>query len=139
MKILAKIEADCLKPQWKGTLTELIKGQLALIQELKADLAVINSAKDVFDVVEFPNHEQECFVILLLNSKKELLEQKLIFMGTLDTCLTHPRDVFRHAIRTNAAAVILAHNHPSGDCNPSPVIWRKSQGFGDKLMSKPFC
>jgi len=43
-------------------------------------------------------------------------------------------EVFRQAILENAPAIILAHNHPSGDPSPSPVIWRKSQGFGWKLV-----
>lgn len=61
----------------------------------------------------------EAFQVLLLNTRKKLIRVEEISEGTLDTILIHPRDVFRTAISANAAAIILVHNHPSGDPTPS--------------------
>ncbi len=65
------------------------------------------------------NRDVECFVVLLLNSRRKVLGHCLISTGTLDTILVHPREVFRPAVIGAAAAVILMHNHPSGDPTPS--------------------
>ncbi len=62
---------------------------------------------------------QECFVILTLDTKNRIIDKHLITMGILNASLAHPREVFRPAIMDAAAAVILAHNHPSGDPTPS--------------------
>jgi len=61
----------------------------------------------------------ESFQVLLLNTRKKLIRVAEISQGLLDTILVHPRDVFRAAIAANAAAVVLVHNHPSGDPAPS--------------------
>jgi DNA repair protein RadC len=63
------------------------------------------------------NNEQ--FVVLLLNSRRRLVKLEHISQGTLDTILVHARDVFRAAIAGNASAIVLVHNHPSGDPTPS--------------------
>jgi len=62
----------------------------------------------------------EVFQVILLNTRRRLIGKPVkIADGTLDTILVHPREVFRPAIENNAAAVVLAHNHPSGDPTPS--------------------
>lgn len=61
----------------------------------------------------------ETFQILLLNTRRRLIDVVKIADGTLDTILVHPRDVFKPAIAANAAAVVLLHNHPSGEATPS--------------------
>ncbi len=61
----------------------------------------------------------EEFQVLLLNTRKRLIRVEKISDGTLDTVLVHPREVFKSAIAANAAAIILVHNHPSGDPTPS--------------------
>jgi DNA repair protein RadC len=62
----------------------------------------------------------ETFQVLLLNTRRRLLGEPVkISDGTLDTILVHPREVFKPAISANAAAIVLAHNHPSGDPTPS--------------------
>ena len=65
------------------------------------------------------NPECECFAVLLLNTRRRVKGHHLVSIGTLDTILVHPREVFRLAIITAAAAVVLAHNHPSGESTPS--------------------
>ncbi|HXT12774.1 MAG TPA: DNA repair protein RadC [Candidatus Angelobacter sp.] len=61
----------------------------------------------------------EEFQVLLLNTRKRLIRADVISHGLLDTILVHPRDVFKSAIAANASAIILVHNHPSGDPMPS--------------------
>ena len=61
----------------------------------------------------------EVALVLLVNTKNRLLGVHEVGRGTLDSCIVHPRDVIRAALLTNAAAVIVAHNHPSGDSTPS--------------------
>jgi len=63
--------------------------------------------------------QQEHLVVLLLNTKNEILAEEVVFVGTLDSSLAHPREIFRTAIRRSSAALILVHNHPSGDPTPS--------------------
>jgi DNA repair protein RadC len=62
----------------------------------------------------------ETFQVLLLNTRRRLIGEPVkISDGTLDTILVHPREVFKPAISANAAAIVLTHNHPSGDPTPS--------------------
>ena len=56
---------------------------------------------------------------LLLNTRKRVKGHHLVSIGTMDTILVHPREIFRLAIVTNASAIIVLHNHPSGESSPS--------------------
>jgi DNA repair protein RadC len=62
---------------------------------------------------------KEHFKLILLNSRNKILRISPVSIGTLTTSLVHPREVFRNAITHSAASVVLAHNHPSGDPEPS--------------------
>jgi len=64
-------------------------------------------------------YEVERFQVLLVNTRRRLLRVEKLAHGTLDSLLVHPREVFRVALAANAAAVVLVHNHPSGDPTPS--------------------
>jgi len=65
------------------------------------------------------NPECECFVVLLLNTRRKVKGHQLVTIGTLDTLLIHAREVFRAAVIAAASAILLMHNHPSGDPTPS--------------------
>jgi antirestriction protein ArdC len=65
------------------------------------------------------NPECECFAVLLLNTRRRVKGHHLVSIGTLDTILVSAREVFRTAVVNSAAAVVLLHNHPSGDATPS--------------------
>ena len=65
------------------------------------------------------NPECECFVVLILNTRRRIKGHHLVSIGTLDTILVSPREVFRLAIVAAAAAIVIMHNHPSGDATPS--------------------
>lgn len=62
---------------------------------------------------------REVFVVLFLDCRNRLLAYEEMFMGTVDGAEVHPREVVKAALRYNASAVILGHNHPSGDTHPS--------------------
>ena len=63
--------------------------------------------------------EREVFVVLYLDNQHRLLEHETLFLGTINSTEVHPREIVKSALRHNAAAVILAHNHPSGVAEPS--------------------
>ena len=65
------------------------------------------------------NAECECFAVLLLNTRRRVKGHHIVSIGAQDTILVHPREVFRLAIATAANAIVLAHNHPSGEPTPS--------------------
>lgn len=73
------------------------------------------------------NPECECFVVLLLNTKRRVKGHHLVSIGTVNTTLIHPREVFRAAIISSAASIILMHNHPSGDPAPSQADVRATR------------
>ncbi|WP_369902456.1 DNA repair protein RadC [Bacillus manliponensis] len=63
--------------------------------------------------------QQEHFVCLYLNTKNQVIHRQTIFIGSLNSSLVHPREVFKEAFRRAAASIICLHNHPSGDPSPS--------------------
>lgn len=81
----------------------------------------ISSPEDVDTLLRgrIANLDRENFVVVLLNQKNEVLESPTISVGTLSASLVHPREVFKPAVRASAAGVILVHNHPSGNVEPS--------------------
>jgi DNA repair protein RadC len=81
----------------------------------------VSTCKDVFDLYrgKFKDATQEMFLLLALNTKNRVTREVTVSMGTLNSSIVHPRDVFKHALREAAAAVIFVHNHPSGDPAPS--------------------
>ena len=82
---------------------------------------VISSPEDVDGLLRgrIAHLDRENFVVVLLNTKNEVLGFPTVSVGTLSASLVHPREVFKPAIRASAAGVILAHNHPSGRVGPS--------------------
>ena len=87
----------------------------------KRDGEPIKSAKDVFEYASqrLITNQQEHFMILLLDSKNRIVKDEVISIGTLNASIIHPREVFKSAIRESANSIILVHNHPSGDPEPS--------------------
>ncbi|WP_085524698.1 RadC family protein [Tuberibacillus sp. Marseille-P3662] len=76
-----------------------------------------DGANYVMDELRFLS--QEHFVCLYLNTKNQILQQKTIFIGSLNASIVHPREVFKEAIKRSAASIVCFHNHPSGDPTPS--------------------
>jgi DNA repair protein RadC len=73
-----------------------------------------------FLLPQYGNRPVEQFGVVLLDTKHRVLRTKVISIGTLDSSIVHPREIFREAAAGGAAALVLFHNHPSGDPEPSP-------------------
>lgn len=88
----------------------------------KRDLVVqIRSSLDVFNFVreKLENELQEKFLALFLDTRKFVVCEKIMFVGTVNNSTVHPRDVFREAVKCNAVSIIIVHNHPAGSVCPS--------------------
>jgi DNA repair protein RadC len=82
----------------------------------------IRSPKDAasFLMPEIGSLQQEHFVALYLNVKNQVIHKQTIFIGSLNSSIVHPREIFKEAVKRSAASIICAHNHPSGNATPSP-------------------
>jgi DNA repair protein RadC len=91
------------------------------LQEQLEGQPVFTSPEKVSDYlsVQMRDYKREVFMMLLLDSKRQLIDTHELFQGTVDAASVHPREVVARALRKNAAAVIVAHNHPSGSAEPS--------------------
>jgi len=90
----------------KETFTEKVK--------LKSTESIYLYLKDQLEM-----KTQEHLVALYLNTKGELIKKEILFVGSLNTSVIHPREIFKHAVINSAASIIICHNHPSGDPTPS--------------------
>jgi DNA repair protein RadC len=92
-----------------------------MAEELRDDAPLLETPEAIANLMREDSRlrKVETFQILLLNTRRRLVRVQPISQGTLDTILIHPRDVFKSAIAADAAAVVLLHNHPSGDPTPS--------------------
>ena len=92
--------------------------QLPLVKEATKER--IRTPADAARVCsDIENLAQETFHVLVLNSKNNLINRQMVSLGIANASLVHPRELFREAIKVNATAIILLHNHPSGDPTPS--------------------
>lgn len=82
---------------------------------------IVNNPQDAAQLVlrELSLADKEHFMIIMLNAKHRVIAKKIVSIGHLQASLVHPREMFKEAIRRSSAAVILVHNHPSGDLTPS--------------------
>jgi DNA repair protein RadC len=92
-----------------------------MAKELQGDSPVLDNPASIADYLreEVRGYDVEHFHALLLNTRRRLIRVEKISKGLVDTILVHPREVFRSAIAANASALVLVHNHPSGDATPS--------------------
>jgi len=89
-------------------------------RHLLKETVKIESAEDVLPLLtDIRAKSQEHFVCISLNGANEVIQKRIVTIGLLDRSLVHPRDVYADVITDRAAAVIFAHNHPSGDLQPS--------------------
>ena len=104
------------------TITWRFKESIELDQELANKRSIIiRSPSDVFQNYQslFKDQVRERFIVFWLNSANKVIGFEIITEGLLNSSLTHPREVFRGAIVSTCASIILAHNHPSGNPEPS--------------------
>jgi len=104
-----------------------LAGRMA--RELKGEAPLLDSPERIADYLREDNrsYEVEQFQAVLLNTRRKLIRVALISSGLLDTLLVHPREVFKHAIAANASALVLVHNHSSGDPTPSEADIRATR------------
>jgi len=94
-----------------------ISTQVMLVKETSAKLT---HPHDVYEEIkDAGNMAQEAFFVITLDRHNNMIDKHMITLGILDAALVHPREVFRAAISDGACAIIIAHNHPSGDTTPS--------------------
>ena len=102
----------------------LSRYRVSLVREgsTRAEHNTIRTPDDVFAIMapEYNNAVVETAQMLALDTKNKIIGVFTISTGSLNSSIIHPRDVFQRAILSNAASVILVHNHPSGDPTPSP-------------------
>ena len=103
-----------------------IKAALELARRLMVESPderpIVKSPADAANLLmmEMGAHEQEHMRVLLLDTRNRVLASPTIYIGNLNTAVVRIAELFREAIRSNCAAIIVAHNHPSGDPSPSP-------------------
>ncbi|UEC24253.1 DNA repair protein RadC [Pasteurella canis] len=98
--------------------TEMTKRYL--LEELELTHAFGNSENVRFYLqTVLENKEREIFLVLFLDNQHRLIKQEEMFLGTINTASVYPREIIKSALYCNAAALILAHNHPSGNAEPS--------------------
>jgi DNA repair protein RadC len=92
-----------------------------LTKEAYPEAPLLDTPECVADLLREDNrlYTVEIFQVIFLNTRRRMIGRQNLSQGTLDMLLVHPRQVFRAAIAVNAAAIIIVHNHPSGDPTPS--------------------
>lgn len=97
----------------------------------------VTSPHDLLPLLaHYADREQECFLSFSLNGANEVIVQHVVSVGLLNKTLIHPREIFRKAIIHNAASIIVAHNHPSGNISPSDedlAVTKKIVSAGNML------
>ena len=101
-------------------------------EEIKdRDLLTSPEATRAYLKAQLHHHAREIFACLFLDNRHRVIRYEELFQGTIDGASVHPREVVRRALEVNAAAVIFAHNHPSGVTEPSQADLRITQRLKD--------
>jgi DNA repair protein RadC len=122
----ASINELCSVPGIGEAKATQIKAALELGKRIEDDSVkitktIVKSPEDIVRIVkkEFKGKKKEHFMVASLNTRNHLIATKIISIGSLDTSVVHPREVFLEAVSNSAASVIFIHNHPSGNPEPS--------------------
>ena len=96
---------------------------------------VIGGSEDAANYLKLKlaDRKAEVFAVLFLTTRNAVIEYREMFLGTVDKASVHPREVVRAVMETNAAAVIFAHNHPSGSADPSAADVELTRRLADVL------
>ncbi|MFA7689286.1 MAG: DNA repair protein RadC, partial [Bacilli bacterium] len=102
-------------------ITALELGKRVFYNNEFKDKIKIRNAIDIYDLMKpiLEGQKQEQFYCIYLDQKKYIIETKLIFIGSLNMSIVHPREVFKQAYLLSASSIICVHNHPSGITDPS--------------------
>jgi DNA repair protein RadC len=97
--------------------------KLSLMRDgaLCAERKIVTRSQDLYPILReyYARHDREEMVVVLLDAKHRIIGINSVSVGSLTLSIVHPRETFKAAIVSNCAAIILAHNHPSGDPTPS--------------------
>ncbi|MFA6136303.1 MAG: DNA repair protein RadC [Candidatus Paceibacterota bacterium] len=85
----------------------------------KKSVLILSPQEVWHELRDIRNNKKEHFVVFYLDTRNQEIKRKIISIGTLNANLVHPREVFEPAVKYSAAQIIVAHNHPSGDTDPS--------------------
>ena len=82
----------------------------------------VQSARDIYDLLghEMGRLDREQIRVVMLDTRNGVIDVEIVSIGTINSCIGHPREIFKSAIVKSAASIIIVHNHPSGDPSPSP-------------------
>jgi DNA repair protein RadC len=114
----AALTADDLNPDEQEEVLRLARGVLES-RILRSDVLQSPSETKAYLQYQLAGLEHEVFACVFLNNRHRIVAYEPLFRGTIDGASVHPREVIKVALRYNAAAVIFAHNHPSGEVEPS--------------------
>ena len=121
----------------QGPLTkhQVLEKASEILAEKMFNSDVFESVSETKAFLEFKlgHYEREVFSILLLDNRHRLISFQELFYGTIDSASIYPREVVKAVLHANAAAVIFAHNHPSGDAEPSTADKLITQRLVDSL------
>ena len=111
------------------------------INQSKTPITKISCAEDVFKLMheDLKDKKEEHFYVLMLNNQNNIIAKQEVSKGILDANIIHPREVFKPAIKNSASKIILVHNHPSGNPEPSREdlnITEKLSNAGEELGIK---
>ena len=110
---------DLTKAQQITLLAVLEFSRRVLNQGMGLDQPITSPVEVLSELRHIRDLKQEHFVVVFLNARNQVIKTETVSIGSLNTSLVHPREVFAPAVGTSAASVILGHNHPSGDVTPS--------------------
>lgn len=113
---------DGIGPSQAARLMAALELGVRMTLESGPDREQIRSPSDASHILTpyIGDAEQENFAVLYLDTRNRVIDKEILYKGSLNTSLVRTAEVFRGAIRRNCASIIVAHNHPSGDPNPSP-------------------
>lgn len=112
-----KYKIDCEKTLFTYKVVKESTGITYGSDSLSSPEKVIEFMEEYYE--EYFSEDKEAFSVLLLNTKNKVIGVKTVSVGTLDSSIVHPREVFKSAILNSAKSIMMFHNHPSGDTKPS--------------------
>ena len=98
---------------------------------MKEKIKILNPQNCVQLLCKYGKMKQEHFGVIFLNSQKEVIQTKCFFVGSDNICITYPKIIWWKACKLEASAMILFHNHPSGNTSPSDYDIKLTKKFGE--------
>lgn len=110
-------------PAKAATLMAALEFSKRVLKTQIVNQPILNNPKLIYNMYhdQFAKDKQEKLMAIFLDTKKRLITAKIIFIGTINSSVVHPREIFKEAIKNSAVSIILVHNHPSGDAKPSTM------------------